>query len=38
MDSCQGTNELNNVENDLNFLSENLIKAYNRAKDKGKNN
>ena len=28
MDSCQGTSELANLENQLNFIGENLSKIY----------
>ena len=28
MDSCQGTKELTNLENQLNFISENFNKSY----------
>ena len=28
MDSCQGAKELTNLENQLNFISENLNKSY----------
>ena len=35
MDSCQGTSELKELENQLNFISENLKKAYNCEKYKG---
>ena len=38
MDSYQGTNERTNLENKLNFISQNLNKAYIIANDEAKNN
>ena len=34
MDSCQGTNELNNLENKLNIISDNLNNIYQKVKNK----
>ena len=38
MDSCQGTSELTNLENQLNYISENLSKSYQNLYDKVQGN